>query len=78
MDISNNAKIARVIASFHRGKPKSVRTLLPKWDLNLVLHQLSQAPFELLNQASIKHLTWKTVFLLALASGTRCNGEEFK
>ena len=53
IDISNNADIARLITSFHRDRPKSAGTL-PKLDLNLVLHQLSQAPFEPLEQASIK------------------------
>ena len=45
LDISNNAEIARLIASFHRDKPKSTRNL-PQWDLSLVLHQLKQPPFE--------------------------------
>ena len=39
MDNSNNADLARLIVSFHRDRPKSARTL-PKWDQNLVLHQL--------------------------------------
>ena len=72
MEICNNADIARLIASFHRDRPKSAGTL-PKWDLNLVLHQLSMAPYEPLEQGSIKFLTWKTVFLLALASGKMCS-----
>ena len=37
----------------------------------MALHQLTQAPFELLRKASLKHLTFKTVFLLALGSGKR-------
>ena len=52
LDISNNAVIARLIASFHRDKPKSSRAL-PKWDLSLVLHQLTQPPFEPLQEASL-------------------------
>ena len=70
MYISKYADIARLIASFHRDRPKSARTL-QKWDLNLVLHQLSMAPFEPLEPASIKFLTWKIVFLLALALGKK-------
>ena len=42
---------------------------IPSWNLSLVLHQLTKAPFEPLKQASLKHLTFKTVFLLALGSG---------
>ena len=37
----------------------------------MVLHQLTQPPFEPLRKASLKHLTFKTVFLLALGSGKR-------
>ena len=72
LDISNNAEIARLIASFHRDKPKSARNL-PQWDLSLVLHQLKQPPFEPLEEAPIKYITWNTVFLLALASWKRCS-----
>ena len=70
LNISNNTDIARLISSFHRDKPKCIR-ILPKWDLTLVLHQLTKAPFEPLEECPIKFLTWKTVFLLALASGKR-------
>ena len=70
LNISNNPDIARLLASFHRDKPKCTRTL-PKWNLSLVLQQLSKAAFEPLEECTIKHLTWKTVFLLALASGKR-------
>ena len=37
----------------------------------MVLHQLTKAPFELVKEASLKYLTFKTVFLLALGSGKR-------
>ena len=36
-----------------------------------MLHQLTKVPFEPLRKASHKHLTFKTVFLLALGSGKR-------
>ena len=36
-----------------------------------MLHQLTKAPFEPLKETSLKHLTFKTVFLLALGSGKR-------
>ena len=42
---------------------------IPSWNLSLVLHQLTKAPFEPLKEASLKHLTFKTIFLLALGSG---------
>ena len=34
-----------------------------------MLHQLTKAPFDPIKEASLKHLTFKTVFLLALRSG---------
>ena len=46
---------------------------MPSWNLSLVLHQLTKAPFEPMRKASLKRLTFKTVFLLALGSGKRCS-----
>ena len=51
-------------------RPKGRRGI-PSWNLSLVLHQLTKAPFEPLKEASLKNLTFKTVFLLALGSGKR-------
>ena len=56
--------------TLHRDKPKGRRGV-PTWNLSLVLHQLTKAPFEPMRKASLKHLTLKTVFLLALGSGKR-------
>ena len=58
----------RVGRSLRRAKGKRG---IPSWNLSLVLHQLTKAPFEPLKEASLKHLTFKTVFLLALGSGKR-------
>ena len=44
---------------------------MPKWDLPLVLRHLKDAPYEPLEAASLEHLSKKTAFLLALASGRR-------
>jgi len=41
---------------------------IPQWDLCTVLEFLRGAPFEPLQEASLLLLTYKTVFLLALAS----------
>lgn len=43
----------------------------PAWDLSIVLQSLAKAPFEPLEQADLKFLTWKTVFLLAICSAKR-------
>ena len=55
---------------FHRDLPKSSRNL-PKWNLSVVLNELTKAPFEPMKDTDLKHLTLKIAFLLALASGKR-------
>ena len=62
--------LSRLLDSFHRVKPKGRRGV-PSWNLSLVLHQLTKTPFEPMRKVSLKHLTFKTVFLLALGSGKR-------
>ena len=68
--IAHNADLHRLLSSFHRDRPKSSRNL-PKWNLSVVLNELSKAPFEPMKDSDLKHLTLKTAFLLALASGKR-------
>ena len=48
-----------------------VTSFLPQWDLGIVLEALSKFPYEPSREASLKHLTLKTVFLLAMASAGR-------
>ena len=68
LNISKDENLTRLLDSFHRDKPKGRRGV-PSWNLSLVLHQLTKAPFEPMRKASLKHLTFKTVFLLAQARG---------
>ena len=68
--IAHNADLHRLLSSFHRDRPKSSRNL-PKWNLSVVLNELTKAPFEPMKNPDLKHLTLKTAFLLALASGKR-------
>ena len=70
VNVSKDENLTRLLDSFHRYRPKGRRGI-PSWNLSLVLHQLTKAPFEPIKQASLKHLTFKTVFLLALGSGKR-------
>ena len=70
LNISKDENLTRLLDSFHRDRPKGRRGI-PSWNLSLVLHQLTKAPFELIKEASLKYLTFKTVFLLALGSGKR-------
>ena len=70
VNISKDENLTRLLDSFHRDKPKGRRGI-PSWNLSLVLHQPTKPPFEPLRKASLKHLTFKMVFLLALGSGKR-------
>ena len=70
INISKDENLTRLLDSFHRDRPKGQRGI-PSWNLSLVLHQLTKAPFEPIKEASLKQLTFKTVFLLALGSGNR-------
>ena len=62
--------ISELIRAFELKRPVS-RSLTPKWDLACVLWSLTKAPYEPLDQATLQFLTWKTVFLLTLASAKR-------
>ena len=70
INVSKDENLTCLLDSFHRDRPKGRRGI-PSWNVSLVLHQLSKAPFEPISEASLKHLTYKTVFLLALGSGKR-------
>ena len=68
--VTNSLELNRLLASFYGDKPVANRSI-PPWDLALVLHALTKQPFEPLGKASLKLLTFKTVFLLILASSKR-------
>ena len=68
--IAQSSDLHRLLSSFHRDHPKSSRNL-PKWNLSVVLNELTKVPFEPMKDTDLKHLTLKTAFLLALASGKR-------
>ena len=70
LNISKDENLTRLFDSFHRDRPKGQRGI-PSWNLSMVLHQPTKPPFEPLRKASLKHLTFKTVFLLALGSGVQ-------
>ena len=70
LHISQSSDLNRLLSSFHRDRPKSSRNL-PKWNLSVVLNELTKASFEPMKDTDLKHLSLKTAFLLALASGKR-------
>ena len=49
------------------------RSLVPPWNLELVLTSLTKAPYEPIATAPMKFLTLKTVFLLAITSARRAS-----
>ena len=62
--------ISDMIMSMELQRPR-LTMVLPQWDLGIVLEALGKRPYEPLREASLKHLTLKTVFLLAMASAGR-------
>ena len=68
INVSKDKNLTRLLDNFHRDRPKGHRGI-SSWNISLVLHQLTKVPFEPHKEASLKHLTLKTVFLLALAFG---------
>ena len=57
INVSKDENLSRLLDSFHRDRPKGRRRGIPSWNLSLVLHQLTKAPFEPLKEDSLKHQT---------------------
>ena len=70
VDIKNSDSLTRLLTKYFNDKPPVISKVLP-WDLGKVLNLLCNPPFEPLQTATLKCLTFKTVFLFALASGRR-------
>ena len=65
--IAQSSDLHRLLSSFHRDHPKSSRNL-PKWNLSIVLNELTKAFVQPMKDTDLQHLTLKTAFLLALVS----------
>ena len=72
INVSKDENLTRLLDRFCRDRAKGRRGI-PSWNLSLVLLQLTKAPLNPLKRP-LKHLTFKTVFLLALGSG-KCRSE---
>ena len=70
VDLGQDRDLSALLHSFALERSR-VRNPVPDWDLSLVLNCLLKDPFEPLERAPLKLLTWKTVFLISLASGKR-------
>jgi hypothetical protein len=49
------------------------RTIVPPWNLEVVLSALKQAPYDPIEQADLKSTTLKTVFVIAITSARRAS-----
>ena len=69
-DLGKDKGLSSLLANMARDVPRR-KVSAPRWDLSLVLRSLTQEPFEPLAEIPLKYLTWKTVFLVAFATGKR-------
>ncbi|XP_072165932.1 uncharacterized protein [Diadema setosum] len=70
--ISSSPYLTKLLRSFFLKRPPPPMTkLVPAWSLPRVLDALARPPFEPMATSSLHHLSMKTTFLLAIASGQR-------
>jgi len=69
-ELAGNLHLTRLLASFNIERPRD-RDPFPTWDLALVLARLQRGPFEPLQSATMKFLSFKVAFLVALATAKR-------
>ena len=62
--------VSDMITSMELQRPRMTPVLL-QWDIDIILEGMSKPPYVLLREVSLKHLTFETVFLLAMASAGR-------
>ena len=70
--IGQHPYIVRLLKGVFNSRPPKVK-LLPDWDLHKVLSMLENEPFEPLKYTSLKHLTYKVIFLVAISTFRRCS-----
>ena len=70
--ITTSRPLKLLIEGMSNERPR-LRNIWPSWDLPKVLEFLGGPPFEPLQSASLRDLTLKTLFLIAVASGRRCS-----
>ena len=73
LDLTHSKELTQLLENFKHERPPA-SSLVPKWDLDLVLWTLMDKPFEPVwdeKKVPLTYLTWKVTFLLLLASGMR-------
>lgn len=68
--ISSEPLVIRFFKALTRSRPVVIKSC-PAWDLSVVLQALTKEPFEPINLASLKFITLKTVFLVAVTTARR-------
>ncbi|MPC58186.1 hypothetical protein E2C01_052181 [Portunus trituberculatus] len=71
LDLNNDQVLRLIIRACSSQPQRPSRNLLPSWNLDVVLRFLTTAPFEPMRLSSIRDLTRKSLFLLALATAQR-------
>jgi len=69
--VGQHPYIIRLLKGIFNERPP-VKRLVPEWNLLFVLDALKQPPFEPIKTASLKYVTYKTVFLIAITTFRRC------
>ena len=69
-DYTQSVELSSILSKYHLECPRE-RFEVPDWNLVLVLNALLKEPFEPLKSVSVKYLTYKTVFLVAMAMAAR-------
>ena len=69
-DFTTSIELTALLQKYHRECPPDLYRL-PSWNLVLVLEMLNGYPFEPLHEESLKHLTYKCVFLLCISCSLR-------
>ena len=68
--LGSNEAISQLLKGmFNRRPPR--KPLIPAWSINDVLTSLASSPYEPIQNATLEHLTHKTLFLIAAASARR-------
>jgi hypothetical protein len=70
--VGQHPYIIQMLKGVFNSRPPQVK-LVPEWDLFQVLNALQKKPFEPLHKASLKIITLKTVFMIAITSFRRCS-----
>ena len=68
--VGSHPEVKKAMKGVFNTRPP-IPKLPPSWDLDIVLEALRKEPFEPLESISVEFLTWKTCFLLAVASARR-------